>query len=89
MENNSLYEETVNITIIKSYNSPDFSRQLISTIEKAKQLDSRISKQPQTIDLISFLDKYQRQYSKNKINWIIPEPDSKYTNNEIPNIYIP
>ena len=87
--NKTLYDETIEIAIFKNYNSPDFSRQALLTIQKAMQIDERIINKPQTHDLIIFLNNYQRHYSKVKNDWIIPEPNSKYTDNEIPNIYIP
>lgn len=87
--NRNLYEEDVDILISKNYYTPDFSRQLFATIEKAIQLDERIINQTQTQSLILFLKNYDRHFSKTKEHWIILEPESKYTENEIPYIYIP
>ena len=69
--------------------SPDIFDQIQLCLNKACQLEKNIEQDITVKELKKYFFYFKNQFNKNKNEWIIPEPNSKYTESEIPSIYIP
>ena len=69
--------------------SADIFDQIRLCLNKACQLENNIEQDIAVKELKKYFYYFKNQFKKNKNEWIVPEPNSKYTNDEIPNIYIP
>lgn len=87
--NVNLFEEPIAFDLPTNTNARDFVKQLSYSITILTQVQESWSEEPLIKYLSQYLTTYNLQFSKESRNWIIPELDSKYTENEIPSIYIP
>ncbi len=87
--NIELFDDTITFDLPINSDARDFVKQLSYSIDILIQIQKSWEKDPFIKYVRQYLIKYQLQFSKQKKDWIIPEPDSKYTENEIPSIYIP
>jgi len=58
-------------------------------IKRAGEVSPDIRKLPVYGTLLSQLQNYKQKYSKDKNEWILSEPNSKYRFSEIPLVYVP
>lgn len=87
--NIDLFDDPISFDLPINTNKRDFAKQLSYSITILTQIHGSLSKEPLIKHLLQYLTTYSLQFSKDSRKWIIPEPESKYTENEIPSIYIP
>jgi|GEM_PF-4195279 len=78
---------TLEIPIFLS--SPDIFDQIQLCLNKACKLEKNIEQDITVKELKKYFYHFKNHFTKNKNEWIILEPDSKYAENEIPSMYIP
>jgi len=87
--NKTIFDTPINFDLPIKSNARDFAQQLLLCIDILIQIDESWKNEAIIKHIIPYLKLYQLQFSKVKNKWIITEPNSKYIENEIPNIYIP
>jgi hypothetical protein len=67
----------------------EYPRMLEMSLKKIKKINPEISLLPVFKILTAQCKNIKQKYSKEKKDWILSQPNSKYNLNEIPDIYIP
>jgi len=89
LSNDFIFITPVIISIPINISVPDFPEQLKLSLSRICQIEPELTKNNLVKILVSQGRNMKNKFSKKKSEWILGEPDSKYNENEIPNIYIP
>lgn len=73
----------------KIKDDPEYPNLYEISLKKIKKINPKLSDHPVMTLLLAQCKNMRQKYSKEKKEWILSEPNSKYNLNEIPDIYIP